>query len=58
VQKVRCAAQNSDKKNGEGYYPPSALSHRVTVMCHKWLSAVWKASIYLPLGYSDKFTKQ
>jgi hypothetical protein len=32
VQKIRFAAQTSDKKTAENYYPPSALRHRITVM--------------------------
>jgi hypothetical protein len=32
AQKVRFAAQNSDKQSGESYYKPSAVSHKLTVV--------------------------
>jgi len=58
VQRVRGAAQNSDKKTGESYHPTLALSHRVTVLFFTWCAAVWKANGYLSLCDSDNFTKQ
>jgi len=58
VQKVRCAAQTSDKETAESYTPSSAVSHRVTVRFYAWCAAVWKANGYLPLCDSDKFTKR
>ena len=58
VQKVGCAGQSSDKKTGESYNPPSALNLRVTVKLYAWCVTVCKANRYLPLNYSDKFTRQ
>ena len=58
VQKVRCAAESSDKNLVESYHTPSALSLRVTVTFYAWRAAAWKAKGYLPFCYSDKFTKQ
>ena len=44
VQKVRYAVQSSDKEIGEIFNPPSALSHRVTVIFFAQCAALWKAN--------------
>jgi hypothetical protein len=49
VQKVRCAAQSSDKKIGESYHPPSALSHRVTIKCMNGVQLFGKPNFFTTL---------
>jgi hypothetical protein len=47
VQKSRCAAQSSDKKTGESYYPASALSSKITVTCYVLCKVDWKDIVHL-----------